>query len=486
MGTLLAICLFGVLALYLIDGNWKAGIVMTFIIGFLQDPIRKLTPGQPQWITAFTLLSFVLSGFVLYLRNNGSFNLRQITWSSPFLKEWIPVFITLIALQSANSFLRFGNIFMTALGAAFYIVPLLGIWVGYNVGCSPKLLKRLILLYLIISIFYALTVFLSYRGYTHPILAEVGEGIEIIFRYGFHAQGASGLWRTSEIASFHLATAACVSIAVAFSLRRMEYQIGTIVLAIGFSFLTILTGRRKAIVLIIAFLSIFLILFSRRSNSTTREKIISSILSAAGLAYVLYALLLEGSLGSNFNEYLERVFSTSEEIGERLQTQGINATLTALQISDGIGLGVGVGANLSNLPVDLTHLEFQSRAFVAEGGGGRVVLELGLPGIIIISIIGFFLIKLIIKNYKLMRFFSGSQLAVQLGLFSFVAANIALFFSASQLYSDPFVLVILSISFGTFLAIPYNLSHSIHSEKISMAKRSIHGSFTTSNLNLPL
>ncbi len=65
MTTLILIVLFSGLALLLADGNWKGGLMFTLLIGFLQDPLRKLTPGQPALFVGFVLIAFACCCLVL-------------------------------------------------------------------------------------------------------------------------------------------------------------------------------------------------------------------------------------------------------------------------------------------------------------------------------------------------------------------------------------------------------------------------------------
>ena len=81
MALLTLLTLFGILAVFLLDGNWKAGITLTILIGFLQDPIRKITPDQPSWFVGLVLISFALSCIPLYFWSRG-FNVREIVFLS--------------------------------------------------------------------------------------------------------------------------------------------------------------------------------------------------------------------------------------------------------------------------------------------------------------------------------------------------------------------------------------------------------------------
>lgn len=458
MTLLIVFSILAILVLQLIEGNWKAAMMITFLLGFLQDPLRKLTPGQPAWMVGLVLVGFSLTAFTIYAERRGHLNIRSIVWTMPALEGWLPIYFSLIAFQALNSFYRFSSPSMTIAGIIFYTAPVVGLWVGFQIGCNQWLLKRLLVLYIALSSITAVTVLMSYQGFEHPILQEVGEGIEIIFRWGFHAKGASGLWRTSEIAGWQLTAAACFSITMAFSMAKIESQIGLLMLAAVFTFLTILTGRRKAIAMVVAYCAIYLILFSRRSDQASKEKVITNILGVTGLSYVVFSLFLVDNMGDNFGEYVKRATSTTQDIGSRFSGQGVRAMLRAIEVSNGIGLGAGVGSNTGGLSFGAARSSISSANFVAEGGGGRLILELGIPGIIIILVMASMVTILIIRNFKMLRFLPQSTTNLYLGLLCFALANLPFFYSAAQLYSDPFILVLMSISFGSFFAIPTLLS----------------------------
>ena len=458
MTILIVVIILAALVLQLMEGNWRAAMMITFLLGFLQDPLRKLTPGQPAWMVGLVLVGFSLTAVAIYAERRGYLNVKAIVWTMPALGNWLPIYFSLIGFQALNSFARFGSATMTIAGIIFYTAPVMGLWIGFQIGCNQLLLRRLLILYIAISSLTAVTVFMSYQGFQHPILQEVGEGIEIIFRYGFHAKGASGLWRTSEIAGWQLTAAACFSITIAFSMAKIESQIGMLMLAAGFAFLTILTGRRKAIAMVVAYVAIYLLLFSRRSDSVSKERVITNILGVAGLSYVVFSVFLVDNLGDNFGEYVKRATSTSQDIGSRFNAQGVGAMFRAFEVSNGIGLGVGVGSNTGGFSFGAARSSISSASFVAEGGGGRLILELGIPGVIVLLVMGCMLTLLVVRNFKLLRYLPQSTTNLYLGLLCFALANLPFFYSAAQVYSDPFILILMSISFGSFLAVPTLLS----------------------------
>ena len=58
------------------------------------------------------------------------------------------------------------------------------------------------------------------------------------------------------------------------------------------------------------------------------------------------------------------------------------------------------------------------------------------------------------RNFNLIKGLPGQISFLLIGLLSFGLANILFFFSAGQVYSDPFVLIVLGLCFGSFLSVP--------------------------------
>jgi hypothetical protein len=176
------------------------------------------------------------------------------------------------------------------------------------------------------------------------------------------------------------------------------------------------------------------------------------------MAYASYALFLISAKGDSFDIYLNRVLTAKDDILERFQGQGVGALTRGLEISQGFGLGVGAGANLGNLKIsDAAQAQrgnSQSLSYATEGGGGRIVAELGLPGLVIGGGMAVMFMISLWKNFLILQRLPNNIAFLLLGLLSFGLANILFFFSAGQVYSDPFVLIMMGLSFGAFLAVP--------------------------------
>jgi hypothetical protein len=83
-----------------------------------------------------------------------------------------------------------------------------------------------------------------------------------------------------------------------------------------------------------------------------------------------------------------------------------------------------------------------------------VTAELGLPGIFLLLIVGFGILRSVLSCLSLIQYLPPSVGLLQLGLLSFAVSNIPFFSAASGVYGDPFVLLLCGLSLGSFLAVP--------------------------------
>jgi hypothetical protein len=431
--------------------KWKGAMVYTIFTGFIQDPLRKLSGVDSSYFAAISLIFFLLS-FLILKSTQKQWNLGLICWLNPTILTFLPIFFYLLILQSLNSFARFSDIRLSIVGILFYIIPLISLWVGFNIACDLKFLRQVILVYVILCSLTAFTLLLNVWGFESSLFEEVGLGIDITGT----GSGFSGFWRTSEIAGWHLAAGACFSFILGMTETKSFQQILYFALSLGMSFLTITTGRRKAIGLVIIFVSLYLLYYSLNVKSNKFTRAIMSFIGVAVISMSMYGLIFSSETQTVLEPFLDRSTTlTVEESQDRVQVQGIGAFLRGMQVAGPLGYGLGVGSNAGNTGIGESRQEIQSIAYISEGGAGRLVIELGIIGMAIFIYIIIQAIILYFRNFFLSRqlISVGSDFLVGLTLFSL--ANIVTFVSASQLYSDPFVLIIIGICFGSFLSIPY-------------------------------
>lgn len=451
MSLLLLLILAG-LSLALFSGDWQVGFLFTVVIGFAQDPIRKLTPGQPGLYVGLALVAFVASAYVLWQQRRGRFELPLMFPALPEMQRWLPVFVLFIFLQAVHSLARWGIPFRTLIGVGFYLAPLLGLWVGFQVGRFQPFLRRLLRLYLLATALFAFTALLDYWGVDTPLFDAVGGGQIIHFRYGFYTAGAVGLWRSTDIAAIHLTAGACLAMVFALSSPFGLWRNAWLLLSGLFALISLLTGRRKAIVQVVVFVGLFLWLLARYGPGRSVKQFLGLVLSAAGLAAMVFLLDPTEFLGDDFGEYIGRASSAPGDLWDRFSNLGIRAFLRGLDISDGIGLGVGTLAQTGAAGV--SSVQGEGFVYVSESGLGKLIAELGLPGIVLLLLLFAGLLRAVLQSLRLIRRLPDSVGIFEIGLLAFALSNVPFFAAAAGVYGDPFVLILIGVCFGSVLAIP--------------------------------
>ena len=168
-----------------------------------------------------------------------------------------------------------------------------------------------------------------------------------------------------------------------------------------------------------------------------------------------YSLVFSSEIQNTLAPFFNRSTTlTVEESQDRFRAQGIGAILRGFEVAGPLGYGVGVGSNTGTTGIGELRGSIQSIGYISEGGGGRLILELGGLGIILFGFLIFQIIILYVRIFLLSRQLVSIGADILAGLALFTVANIFTFLSASQLYSDPFVLIIIGISSGSILAVP--------------------------------
>jgi hypothetical protein len=209
----------------------------------------------------------------------------------------------------------------------------------------------------------------------------------------------------------------------------------------------VLTGRRKVLVIVATYLVIYLVLlFYYRHRSGRRALLLMCVLGAAFVG----AALSTASSGSSFRPYIERGQTAFGDAGARFTDLGLASVGWAIAAGGFFGLGAGAGTqgtqHFSEGP--------SVAAGAAEGGLGKVAVELGVPGLILVIITVILVGRNVRRTLDFVAARDQKLLALSAGMVAFCAANVPVFVGASQIYGDPFVLMLLGSFLGFVLAAP--------------------------------
>src|SRR6266550_6672927 len=131
--------------------NWRIGFLLCIVVGCLQDPIRKIVPSEPVYLTSAILIYVAATCLGAYLAGR-RFSLRPIHAWNDSLKSPLTLFMVLVVIQSVVTFIRFGSPILASIGFLAYVTPVPGILLGYHFARRERETYRFIKVYLALNV----------------------------------------------------------------------------------------------------------------------------------------------------------------------------------------------------------------------------------------------------------------------------------------------------------------------------------------------
>jgi hypothetical protein len=463
----LAISLLAVPVLWAM-AQWRLALLLCLATAILQDPLRKLTPDQPVLFVVFVGVVFG-AGCLGALARGIRFNPNVLFKRFPRLIMPLALLPLLLIVQAINSYLRSENLWVPALGLMTYVLPLFSIIFAYQLVFRQGEFRidQFMKWYVVCISLVLLTIYLEYSGYDWPVLGQVGEKLimydrstgAILFSY-------TGLLRASEISAWHAMTAACFVVLMTVLKRttftRLLTSVIVVVLLLG---LGALTGRRKLVIEFGVFVSTYLILWLIFEKRAGKLAIVAVTTAAVG-GYLFLGSVLREPVPTQFTEtafadysaYVGRTQSAFGDAPSRFVELGLAPVMWAYDSFGFLGAGLGMGTQGTQ------HFGGGAEA-AAEGGLGKITLELGIPGLFLMGWVAILAFR---HLFGIMRTASRHSLRIgrlSFGLFSFLVANVAGFSVATQAYSDFFILLILSWTLGFLFAVPVLVEREVRARE---------------------
>jgi hypothetical protein len=464
----LAISLLVLLVFWAI-AEWRMGLLLCLVTAILQDPLRKITPNQPVFYVLF--VGVVFAGMCIGALARGvPLNPNIIFKRYRHIAVPLSVFPLLLIVQAFNSYLRFDNPTISLAGLLTYVMPLVSIVCAYQLVFRQGEFRiyQFIKWYVVCIALVLTTVYLEYSGYNWQVLGTVGQKLIVYDEVSGHELPSfAGLFRAPEIAAWHAMTAASFGLLLIFS-RGINFMqlLKALAVAAVLIGLGLLTGRRKIVIEFAVFVSTYVILLVIFERGVGKLAIIA-FTGAALLGYLWLASGLREGVperhdkeSSNYSRYLAHTESAFQAVPSRFVELGIAPVMWAY---DSFGLfGAGLGAGTQGTQ------HFGGGALApAEGGLGKITLELGVPGLFVIGWIAILIFGQLRRIMRVASRHSRRIARLSFGLFSLLVANLAGFSVATQAYGDPFILLILSWTLGFLLAVPVLVEREVHARRLA-------------------
>lgn len=410
--------------------DWRRGWLLAITVGVLQDPVRKLVPGAPVYLTFSIVGVYVAILFSVQQRMQRA--LRDFGKRFPNIWSLVGIVMLFLMLAAVNGVMTYGVALWKAplLSLFIYVAPLPAILLGYMYLESEETLFNFFRFYAVITSIALIGTPLEYYRINFPALGMVQQvGDYIRFLPGIELRMLSGFYRAPDIMGWHAAT--LTAIAIAMTVRsEMSRRAWPWMAAAAWGFYNcMICGRRKAIYYVAAFGLVFIWRYFRRLKAAQ--------FTAFGMAAIVMVLVVHHiSSDSQSKIYATAAVTSSDELAGRLEG-GVVETFRQFGI-----LGAGLGTATQGVQHVLGPEQSLSWQ---EGGLGKLAIELGLPGLLAVLLLGITIIRMMMRITAIPDQPSTSQLG-RAALFGLVVANIVNFMASAQTYSDP-VLTILACFF---------------------------------------
>ncbi|HMG35928.1 MAG TPA: O-antigen ligase family protein [Blastocatellia bacterium] len=436
--------------------NWRTGILLCVLIGFLQDPMRKIVPSEPVYLTALVGGAMTVT-FLGAQFHNVRLSFKPIHAWNNSMRTPITLFIGLVLIQSVAGFIRTGSVVVAIIGILAYLSPMPAILLGYQFGRTQRDVTKLITLYVFIGIILMSGVYLSHAGLDWRILKQVGEGLVIYDPKLGKILLFSGFLRTPETAAWHGATVACFIVLLSLTVnRKVSFKLGAGAFVLFVLGALVLTGRRKFLVEFILFVAIYMVFLLWFSKTIRSAMLSKAVLLFGGLVIVastVYLYVSPEEYEQQVRPYYERGVNVQSEASGRLSDLTINSFQYVIERNGILGSGAGTGSQGSQY----FRQEDDIVGGAAEGGLGKALAELGVPGLVLILWLSIAVARYlwsIVRFIKYTKDLNPELGKLIFGLMAFLITNGMVYLIAHQVYGDPFVLILLGLFLGFVIGTP--------------------------------
>ncbi|HEX7705954.1 MAG TPA: hypothetical protein VF701_05795, partial [Thermoanaerobaculia bacterium] len=393
--------------------NWRRAWLLVLVCAVVQDPVRKLTPGSPVWISFVVVALY--AAILFAARRTLLAHLREFGRRFPAIETVFTIFLFTLLAAASNGLVTFGvaNWKVPLVSFVTYLVPLTAILLGYAWLQREETMYRFFGIYAALTSIALIGSMLEYLRFDSPVLGMVSfEGDYIRHLPGIQVRLLAGIYRGPDVMAWHAGMLTVIAVAMAmrngFGQRMLLW--GGVA---GWGFLNcMLAGRRKAIYFVVVFGVVLLWRYIRQIS-------FAQIVTALALLAVLGGVIRHLGSKEETDVYTRSAGTSHAEIAQRLEG-GVMQTFRQFGL-----MGAGLGAATQGVH----HLIEGGNLGWQEGGLGKIAVELGLPGMVARMVLGWVVLRLLLRLTSIGDV-QGSSHFLRVVLFALAAANVAGFIAS--------------------------------------------------------
>jgi hypothetical protein len=419
--------------------RWRWGVFAAIALGLIQDPLRKMIPGVPGYLTLTSLpvwLTAIGVGVV-----SGEISVRSFFASFPKLAKWIVVFGAYLIIPAVLSVSYSRNSWAIALlGGVTYATAFLVLIAGWRFPQSGASTSRLLFFYSVCTAAALIGGPLDYVGFGENLLmvGSAAMGHEwVTYRTGEAVHMLAGFFRSPDIMGWHAAMLTMVSSFMALRTRGWV-RFFWLMLSVWGILNVWICGRRKMVSMLPLFWGFLLLLIHQIRQA-------KKLIPAAGIVLVISGLGWYGVASTYHTTAVDRFYLTTvDEWDAKLWQHGVQSVGITVTQTGFFGYGLGMSQQ------GLHHIAADKPRIWQESGPSKLIVELGVPGSVLLVVVG---AVFLLTAYQVLRMRS-SQNSFYLfsGLFALFLANLSSSMISAQIFGDPFVLVLLAFLMGLLLS----------------------------------
>ncbi len=428
--------------------RWRAGLVLLFAVGSVQDGVRKCVLEAPAVIVLATVPIWM--GVLVGLIRARELRLGPVWWDSRLVQCAGLAFAILLLRSAAHTSAYSPGAWQLPLLGCF---PFLSVFLGIAVGQSyPRTaadpsrsdtdLRYILGAYCVVVSIVLIGVPFERAMAEHP-WPSLGSQVLRYTWFRVRDDGGihllSGFYRSPDIMGWH-ATMLCM-LAACLMLTARGWRRGSWGLVAAWGLVgSMFCGRRKMFFMIPLFAMVLLVLLHAKTRSWRLVLKVCGGLFALAIAgtFIYVALGSSSGVGAYYFE------SGRESLG-RIWSHGFQEVAYSARGGGWLGQGLGLAS------LGAHHLDIPNRPRMwQESGLGRVVVELGLLGLAsflaLIAAVATSVLRSLLRSSL-----DDRRFLLVTGLYGVCAANLASFVMSHQVFGDPFISTMLGVVIGTLI-----------------------------------
>jgi hypothetical protein len=419
--------------------RWRWGVFAAILMGLLQDPLRKMVPGVPGYLALSTMpiwIATLASGLL-----SGEVSVRGFLSSFPRFARWVSVFGVYLLIPAALSASYGQNSWLiAALGAVIYTTAFLVLACGWYFPLTRETMIRILKFYAVTASLLLIGGPLDYFGWFGGLAAIGTQAMNMVwvtYRTGEAVFMHSGFFRSPDVMGWHAALVTMIASVLAIRSRGWMRWVWVALSAWGMMNIWI-CGRRKMIAMLPVFWGVLLLLVCMLRG-------MKRAILVAGVMFLLLGVAWYGVTRTYRATAIDTYYgSTIGEWDERVMQHGVGAVVTTVRQAGFWGYGLGMGQQ------GIHHINAEKPRLWQEGGPAKIVAELGVPGAVLLLMLGW---VTLVSGYCVIAMCRSSDWFYgYVGLFSILMANMASAVVSSQIFGDPFILLFLVFLVGLLLS----------------------------------